>query len=303
MTKPEPFHGFIGQRKIVGTLRKYVDGSKKSGRPIPHFFLIGASGLGKTELAKSVATAMDKKCHQFVAKKELEINQILDGLRSYDIVFIDEAHNLSVKCQEDLFPLLDQPAQNASSGSSLPLCTVVLATDQPGGLLNAMQRRIPQSFVLQSYSNEELIDVIARMASDQNLLITPQARRLLAECSQGIPRLARHLIQSLQTFHGLENNSSIDTPQVASFLEQHGYDSHSRTDFQSQYLNFLKNSGIPTSVLTLATQLGVDVDYLERQVEPFLIRQGWITKSSCGRELTASGIKSLSHQNPSVSEK
>ena len=308
MTKPLTFHGFIGQGKAVNVIRKHAAGCKANGKSFPHTLLSGCSGFGKTELAQALAKEMNVNIHKVIADTSLNMQELIASIRSYEIVFIDEAHALKKDDQESLFPIVDtQPASNKVVGAAShvgseqrPEITVIFATDQPGRLVNALNKRIPLKLALVPYSEEEMVEIIAKMATMNEILLTAQARRALAQCSQGNPRIARHHIRLLITHCEALNGGRIETPDVTKYLDDHGYDEHHRDVSQLQYLKSLSAMGGTASVDTLASQLGIDGLYLERQTEPFLLRNGWVSKSSRGRTITALGSASLltSHSNP-----
>lgn len=299
MTKPVPFHGFIGQRRAVQLVRAQAEGAKAAGRPFPHTLLMGQSGLGKTELATAIAAEMEAKVQQIVATGGPDELLVLRDVRSHDIIFIDEAHALALQTQELLFPYLDAAANPAvGSECDLPVCTFLIATDQPGRLAKALHRRIPIQIMFSPYIEEEMIDIIARIASAHGLAMSPQARRLLARSSQGNPRVARHRVQCLSTYAQVAVSKSVDRPTLQAFLDVHGVDAWNRTEGQNAYLHGLHRIGGTGSLETVASQIGTDATYLERHIEPFLLSQGWITKSSRGRSLTRQGVESLSGSGP-----
>lgn len=298
MTKPVPFHGFIGQRRAVQLIQDQAEGAKAAGKTFPNVLLMGQSGLGKTELAAAIAAEMGLKMRHITASGETDELLALKEVRSHDIVFVDEAHALSHHAQEFLFPYLDADAVAAvADHQALPVCTFLLATDQPGRLVQALHRRILISIILFPYSEEEMIDIIARIASDHGLAMSPQARRMLARSAQGNPRVARHRVQCLSTFAQVAVSKSVDRPMVQRFLAIHGVDACNRTDGQIAYLRALHRIGGTGSLETIASQIGADASYIERLVEPFLLSQGWILKSSRGRSLTPNGVASLGPQN------
>lgn len=297
MTKPVPFHGFIGQRSSVQMVRAQAEGAKKIGRPFPHAGLFGQSGLGKNELAKSIATEMGRDMCHIVASGESRDLSKLNEARSHDIIFIDEAHALSRQNQEALFPYLDASA-TIGDATQLPACTFLLATDQPGRLVNALYLRIPIQIFLSPYTENEMIDIVSKIGSVYGLAISAQARRLLARSSQGNPRMARHRVQCLTTFSGAAVNKMIDCSTVKAFLEFHSVDACNRTKAQRMYLRGLQSIGGTASIDTIAVQIGVDADFCEHQIEPFLLGQGWINKTSRGRSLTPKGLTSLTADGP-----
>lgn len=306
MTSVQPFHGFIGQRTNVQLIKRHAAGCKACARSFPHTLLMGTSGQGKTELAKAMAAELETTIRVYVVDPDFSFESIAGDIRSFEMIFLDEAQALNRASQETLFGVIDSTSLGAESvkpgAKTWPACTIILATDQPGRLLNALIKRIPLQIHLLPYTETEMIDIIAKRASASNLVLTGQARRALAQCSQGNPRIARHHIQRLLTYCGVAESHRVESATLVSYLADHGYDLHFRDGPQRLYLQLLSNLGGTASIETMATQLGIDTAHLERHVEPYLLLQGWVTKSSRGRTLTPAGTESLNPTNPEPKE-
>lgn len=295
VTKPAPFHGFIGQRHHTAYIKKLVEGSRASGKALPHMLLTGSSGLGKSELARAIAKSMEAKLRRFTADKTFLASTALDGLASGDMVFIDEAHAIPMQMQEALYDHLDaKEANKVHPDTPVPECTFIIATDQSAKLTNAFRKRLVVSIHLQPYAEEELIDIIAAMSIAEGLIMSPQARRQLARVSQGTPRIARHHIQSLACYGTASSTSNVDLATLTAYLEDVGIDERHRTRLQRKYLATLLGASTGAASLgTLASFLSCEEAVIERDIEPFLIQSGWMEITSKGRRLTAKGRDSL----------
>jgi len=118
---------------------------------------------------------------------------------------LDEAHNLARDAQEYLYELIDvgkvsdrledktKGKRDADGKLLVEPVTVVLATDQPGGLLQALRKRLEHTISLGDYSDAELVEIAASAASDLQVLVSSQALKKLARAAQGQPRRALYL--------------------------------------------------------------------------------------------------------------
>ena len=313
MPRPVPSFGkFVGHKPKVDYLRRQADGAKERGEPCAPVLFIGPSGVGKTLLGRALATHFgsnmilangQESAHDLLAK--------LGQLRSGDFFFVDEAQNLSAKAQDLLLcvidgeplPPCDDPHRSAATGShaaanpmAIVRCTVVLATDRPGKLVNALQKRMEIKIRLGSYSLREMREIVSRQAKDMNLLISAQARNRIAKVAGGLPRSSQHLLNNLRRHFVAVEHQEISLPQVRQFLKAAGIDRNGLGQWERRYLRHLARVG-KASLESLALRLGTDPDYVLRQVEPPLMRLCLISVGSSGRALTELGRKYLSRLN------
>ena len=302
MGRPIPsWYGFVGQRSTVKSLQDHCRGALAKGEPLPHTQLGGPSGIGKTELAKAVATEMQVVSHEFYSSrqsKKWQLAHLLADVEQADIVFIDEIHSLPIDCQELLFPAIDRhqvPAVDMEKRRvcenewiDIPLFTLIAATDQPGLLRNALTQRIVLPYTLDLYSVPEMRQIILNYAAELNVLLKPQAATRLAEAARGVPRRARQLLQSLRTVM-LDLQVEVTKGMVTRHLASIGIDADNLTAIDRQYLRILRDRNSSVSLRNLAVQLGTDVDAVQRDIEGYLMSRGLVGIQSRGRFLTEVG--------------
>jgi Holliday junction DNA helicase RuvB len=304
MGRPIPsFHGFVGQRDIVRSLHEHCRGAAAKGEPLPHIRLDGPSGSGKTRLAKAVAQEMGTSCHDFYSSKQSKKWQLAESLsqiKKADIVFIDEIHALPQESQEALYPAIDRlevPEVDAdkhcvveNKWRRIPPFTLIAATDQPGKLQKALRQRLVLRYTLTDYTESELRQIVFNYAAEHNMLLKPQAATRLAQAARGIPRRARHLLESLRTVMS-DLNVEITKVHVDRHLKSLGIDSDNLTPTDLRYLSILQKGGGRMSLASLALQLGLDADTVYQETETYLQRKGLMNIGCGGRHLTDAGRK------------
>ena len=308
---PSDFHGFVGQRRVVARLRQQLAGARAHGEPCPPVLLIGPSGVGKTELAKAVAHELGSTL--FVAHGQDAARDLAAKLlqaQAGDILFIDEAHNAKAKVQEMLYQVIDEarlpgwacqpPTAGAAAtqaaqrgvGQDNPVevqrVTLILATDQPGRLLNALYKRMELVEALEPYPRREMQAIVDRVATDAGVLLSGQARNAIARVSGGLPRLARHYLRGLRRHYADAGPQTIGQPEVRRFLKAFDVDARGLRREHRQVLRHLGKVG-KASVESLARRLGADADHVQRQVEPQLVQLDLIRIYPGGRALTEAG--------------
>jgi Holliday junction DNA helicase RuvB len=298
------FQNFVGQRRVVRFLQRQLTGAQARQEPFPHALLSGASGLGKTYLARALADEYGTNLHEATGRySAAELIDKLAALKPADFLLIDECHRLGHREQELLFQaidergvhyLVDDPRQNkrVRTRMALPSWTLVLATDQPGRLLNAMRRRIVIHEILQPYPLRELKEIVAGMAADQNLLLSPQATRLVAQMAQGVPRKATFLLRLLRLHFANAESAPLGLREVRQLLKDRGIDRHGLDSLQRRYLFELRRRET-ASAESMAAAMGTDRGFAQREIEDPLVRSGFIQISSAGRRLTEAGAQLL----------
>jgi len=163
-----------------------------------------------------------------------ELKQRFEQVREFDFFFIDEAHNLTPKAQESLFPLIDGDTQKS--------CAILLATNQPGKLLDALGKRMALSISLNHYPLNEMRAIVDRLAVDLDLLISPQASTQIAKISNGLPRKAKQHLQNLRRSRVDAENRKLSVDDIRQFLQAFDIDQLGLELQDRRYLRYLKEN-------------------------------------------------------------
>jgi Holliday junction resolvasome RuvABC ATP-dependent DNA helicase subunit len=297
------FHGFYGQKALVGRLRRSVRGSLALCRPVPSMVLYGPSGVGKTRLVAALGKEAGTTVRTVFAARALRPASLADHLLDLGpnaFLLLDEAHALAPDAQEMLLLALDggkvpvfvKGRPDGAHTRPVRPFTLVLATNQPGRLAPALRRRLrPYQFL--PYGVRELTRVTELIAQDQGLTVTGQAARRLAEVAHGLPAHVGRRLDELR----------IRWPEEADFTQAHverllkaeGIDRHGLTPGHRAYLRALAETpGQVLSVRQLAARVGTDPTYLLDDLELPLVFAGFVHCPDAGRRrLTPRGAAAL----------
>ena len=296
------WHGFAGQAAIVNSLKEHCQGATAKNQPLPHLCLAGPSGMGKTAIASCVSKELGTSFLPLFCSPQTKRWQMaahLAKVKRCDIVFLDEIHQLHDSVQEILYPAIDNhkvalvDEHNKLQDNQwiqIPEFTLITATDSPGAMVNALRQRMTLRYLLQQYSTPEMRIIVSNRAAEIGVLLSPQACSRIAEAARGVPRRAKHLLQSLHTV--IEDAGVIVTKTMANnHLKSIGIDKDNLTESDRQYLGVLGRANRCVSLNNLSQSLGLDEASVVRDVEGTLMQMELISVESRGRSLTEQGKK------------
>ncbi len=305
--RPSKIDEFVGQEGLKENLGIALQAARKRKEPLEHILLSGPPGLGKTTLAHIVAHEMSAK---IVATSGPAIERagdligILTNLEEGDILFIDEIHRLSKVVEEFIYPamedfkidfIVDKGPYAKTIKFALKRFTLIGATTRQGLLSSPLRDRFGVSFHLDFYRPEELTRILQRSAKLLGIPIDPEAADELARRSRGTPRVANKLLRRVRDYAQVKSFEKISSELVKKALEGQGIDSAGLDALDRKVLKSILEvySGGPVGVESLAATLNEEVDTIVDVVEPFLLKSGYLKRTSRGREATALAGKHL----------
>ncbi len=295
--RPQSLKEYIGQKKAKEILRIYIEAARQREDSLDHVLFYGPPGLGKTTLAGIIAKEMGvhiKVTRGPAIEKPGEIAAILNGLQEGDILFIDEIHRLNRQVEEVLYPAMEDFAIDIMIGKGtaarsvrldLPRFTLIGATTRAGLLTAPLRDRFGVIQHLEFYSVDELKLIIQHSARVLNVQIDEQGALELARRSRGTPRLANRMLRRVRDFAQVKYDGRITLEAANTALDildvdKLGLDQTDRMILTTMIERF---NGGPVGLDTLSAAIGEDSGTIEDVYEPYLIKNGFITRTPRGR--------------------
>jgi len=305
--RPQTLLEYIGQEKAKGNLAVFLEGARRRKEPLDHVLIHGPPGLGKTTLAAIIANEMGaalRKTSGPAIEKPKDLAALLTNLNENDVLFIDEIHRMNRAVEEILYPAMEDKHIDIIIGqgpSATSIClelknfTLVGATTRSGQLSSPLRDRFGIDLKLELYTTEELQTIIERSARLLSIPVEPGGAHEIASRCRGTPRIANRLLRRVRDFAEVVGNGVItfeaaDDALTRLEIDRTGLDAVDRRLLTSIIMNY---DGGPVGLETIAATINEESITIEDVYEPYLMQQGFLSRTPRGRCVTKKAYEHL----------
>ncbi len=314
--RPSSLDSFVGQEQLRHRLTIAMAAATERAEPLEHVLFHGPPGLGKTSLAHIIAAEMGGKLVATAGpalEKTADLMGILTRLERGDVLFVDEIHRTPRTIEEYLYPAMEDFAVDFildkgpfAKAIRLPVkpFTLVGATTRAGLLSSPLRDRFGLYFHLDFYTPADLEAIVLRSADLLGVAVEPPAAAEIARRARGTPRIANRLLKRVRDYAQVHARAKITVQTARDSLALEGVDEEGLDELDRKVILAVitRYAGGPVGIEALAATIQEETDTITDVVEPYLLQQGFLVRTSTGRKATATAYTHLGIDPPARTE-
>ncbi|SEK49750.1 Holliday junction DNA helicase subunit RuvB [Ectothiorhodospira marina] len=299
--RPQRLADYEGQPVAREQMEIFISATRARQEALDHVLIFGPPGLGKTTLSHIIAQELGVNLRQTsgpVLERPGDLAALLTNLEPRDVLFVDEVHRLSPVVEEVLYPAMEDFQLDIVIGEGpaarsikidLPPFTLVGATTRAGLLTSPLRDRFGIVQRLEFYATEDLARIVTRAAGILGAQLDATGALEIARRARGTPRIANRLLRRVRDYAQIKADGVITATVADQALKMlnvdaNGFDAQDRRLLMAVIEKF---DGGPVGVDSLSAAIGEERGTIEDVLEPYLIQQGFLMRTTRGRMATS----------------
>ena len=191
--------------------------------------------------------------------------------------------------------VVDKGINARSLRYNLKRFTLVGATTRVGLLTAPLRDRFGILRNLDFYDIDELVKITRRSAALLDIMIDAQGALELSKRCRGTPRIVNRLLKRVRDYAQVRGDGAIVRDTVEKALSLEGVDREGLTSLDRRYLETIIKyyNGGPVGIEAISATLQEESDTLVDVVEPYLLKIGFIMRTSSGRKASQEAYQHL----------
>jgi Holliday junction DNA helicase RuvB len=229
---------------------------------------------------------------------------ILTNLNFRDVLFIDEIHRMHVSIEEILYSGMEDYRLDIIFGQGLGARTMKIdispftligATTKSGILSSPLRDRFTAHLQFDFYEPFELSKIVYANSVKMNLVMDDFVLNLISNCSRGTPRIANRILRRVRDYAVVKRRKTVSKEDLLSCLSIMEIDLNGLDKMDRKILKVIKEfyKGGPVGIDALCATLGEERSTIEEVYEPYLLKQGYLLRTSRGREISEKAVQVL----------
>jgi Holliday junction DNA helicase RuvB len=305
----EKFSDFIGNKNVIRLVNLLTHNAEEDKlASLPDMAFLGPAGHGKTSLARLVAKKLDRKIIEINATTVVDpfqfrgyiVNTEMDPGQG-TIIFVDECHALKKRIQTNLLSATEHPRKlhttykNEIYRDPLPMnYSFIFATTKRSYVIPELYSRLTL-VEFEEYSVDEkaeiVISYLVRAHKFTREQFDPSCVVDIAKRSRSARAVVRHCDRIVQNMS--KENAKLTKEIIDDTFTILGIDQFGLTRRDRKMLKFLSRQGGAVGLETISDLMQMPKKDVKGDLEPYLLRGGFIARRSAGRMITEAGLNAV----------